>query len=156
MRLHVFNCSATSHGGCFYVEAGAEFAAPLHLRSCNAEGTGGAIYAQGILLGRQQINCSHCNAPTAGCLQLESGEAHIDTMTAMTLQSSSSLLPASSTVAAGANTNVTLGRMDCRQVPGCTFGCREDAAGSAPVSARRKPAVPGRRRRCGVPRMPNG
>jgi len=114
----VFNCSATSHGGCFYVEAGAEFAAPLHLRSCNAEGTGGAIYAQGILLGRQQINCSHCNAPTAGCLQLESGEAHIDTMT---LQSSSSLLPASSTVAAGANANVTLGRMDCRQVPGCTL-----------------------------------
>ncbi|CAE7249743.1 MSH1 [Symbiodinium sp. CCMP2592] len=116
-QLQVSTCSAMSSGGCFYIKDGAEFTAPLLLRDCDAKGTGGAIYAQRKLVA-QQINCSRCNAPTSGFLQLESGSASIGSLT---LQSSSSLPPASSTVAAGANATVTLGTVDCRQEPGCAL-----------------------------------
>ena len=85
---------------------------------CKARGTGGAIYAQGMLLA-QHIRCSHCNAPTSGCLQLDHGETSIGSLT---FDSDSRLLPASPVnVAAGAGANMTLGRVDCREAPGCTL-----------------------------------
>ncbi|CAE7810150.1 unnamed protein product [Symbiodinium necroappetens] len=117
-RLHVFNCSAASRGGCVYVKAGAELAAPLSLRDCKAKGTGGAIYAQRKLVS-QQISCTHCHAPTSGCLHLESGEANIESLM---LRSVSRLVPVSpSIVAAGDDAVVKLGRVDCREAPGCTL-----------------------------------
>ena len=107
-----------SHGGCVYVKAGAELAAPLSLSGCMAKGTGGGIYAQGNLVS-QQISCTHCHAPTSECLHLESGEASIESLT---LHSGSSLVPAfPSIVAAGDDANVTLVRVDCREVPACTL-----------------------------------
>jgi len=117
-RLQVFNCSAASHGGCVYVRDGAELAAPLSLRGCKAKGTGGAIYAQGKLVS-QQISCTHCHAPTSACLHLESGEANI---ASLMLHSGSSLVPASpNVIAAGDEAVVTLDRVDCSEVPGCTL-----------------------------------
>jgi len=117
-QLNVSNCSAQSYGGCFYLEAGAALDAPLLLTHCKARGTGGAIYAQGMLLA-QHIRCSHCNAPTSGCLQLDHGERSIGSLT---FDSDSRLLPASPVnVAAGAGANMTLGRVDCREAPGCTL-----------------------------------
>ena len=116
--LHVFNCSAASHGGCVYVKARAELAAPLSLSGCTAKGTGGGIYAQGKLVA-PQISCSHCHATTSGCLHIESGEASIESLM---LHSGSGLVPASpSLVAAGDDANVTLGTVDCREAPSCTL-----------------------------------
>ena len=118
-QLHVSSCSATSHGGCFYVKEGAEFTTPLLLRGCKAKGAGGAIYLQqGSLVGKQII-CSQCHSPTSGCLHLEDGQASIGSLL---LDSGSRLVPESTNiVAAGDDANVTLGRADCRKVPGCTF-----------------------------------
>ncbi|CAE7226397.1 unnamed protein product, partial [Symbiodinium necroappetens] len=116
--LHVSNCSAASHGGCVYVKAGAELAAPLSLIDCKAKGTGGAIYAQRKLVS-QQISCTHCHAPTSGCLHLESGEASI---ASLMLRSGSGLVPESpNMVAAGDDAVVKLGRVDCLEAPGCVL-----------------------------------
>ena len=118
-RLHVSNCSAASHGGCVYVKARAELAAPLSLIGCIAKGTGGGIYAQGKL-GSPQISCTDCHAPTSACFHLESGEASIESLI---LRSRSLLGPASPSiiVATGHDAVVTLGTADCREVPGCTL-----------------------------------
>ncbi|CAE6938127.1 unnamed protein product [Symbiodinium sp. CCMP2592] len=116
-QLNVSNCSAEHRGGCFYLEGGGEFAAPLLLRDCEAGGMGGAIFAQGMLV-TQQIHCSRCTAPIAGYLHFDHGRARMgDVM----LDGGSRLLSASPIAAAGANANVTLGRVDCREVPGCTL-----------------------------------
>ncbi|CAE7879687.1 unnamed protein product, partial [Symbiodinium necroappetens] len=115
-RLHMFNCSAASLGGCVYVQAGAELAAPLSLRGCKAKGTGGAIYAQRKLVA-PQISCTHCHAPTSGCFHLESGEANI---ASLMLHSGSKFVPASpNAIAAGDDAVVKLGRVDCREAPRC-------------------------------------
>ena len=129
----------------------AELAAPLSLIDCQAKGPGGAIYAQGKLVS-QQISCTHCHAPTSACLHLESGEANIESLM---LHSGSLLVPESPIiVAAGDDANVTLGTVDWPRIARLHSACRADAAGTAPVPARREPPIPGRRH-C-VPRMFNG
>ena len=116
-RLLVSGCRAEIYGGCFYVAGESEFAAPLLLRDCEADGSGGAIYAQ-IELAAQQISCSHCKAPTSGCLELAYGHARLGNVTVAT---GSRLSSASSIVGAGPNASISVGGVDCRDAPGCTL-----------------------------------